>query len=48
MTVFVLPPSESWRSLVSFESRYGTCEVFESTSAEITLPERERERERLD
>ena len=35
--VFVLPPSESWRSLVSLLSRYGTCGAC-STSAVMTRP----------
>ena len=30
------------RSRVSFESRYGMCELFPSTSAEITLPRADR------
>ena len=44
MRVFVLPPSESWRSRVSLESLYGMCFDFPSTRAEITLPSAERER----
>lgn len=42
--VFVFPPKESWRSLVSFESRYGTCFVFPSTKAEITFPKAESDK----
>ena len=44
MTVFVLPPSESCRSRVSFESRYGMCCDLPSTSAEMQLPSAERDR----
>uniref|UniRef100_A0A6B0V0B1 Putative secreted protein n=1 Tax=Ixodes ricinus TaxID=34613 RepID=A0A6B0V0B1_IXORI len=38
--VRLFPPSESWSSLVSFESRYGTWEILPeaSPSAEITFP----------
>lgn len=38
--MILLPPSESWSSLVSFESLYGTCKALFvlSPSAEITLP----------
>ena len=38
MRVFVFPPSESCKSLVSFESLYGMCFDLPSTSAEMTLP----------
>ncbi len=34
----------TWRSLVNFESRYGICFDFPSTSAEITFPRAERDR----
>lgn len=36
----LLPPSESWSNLVSFESLYGTCKALFvlSPRAEITLP----------
>ena len=40
---FVFPPSESWRRRVSFESRYGICDV-PATSEEMTLPSAARER----
>jgi len=33
---------EPCRSRVSFESRYGMCELFPSTSAEMTLPSADR------
>ena len=38
ITVFVLPPSESCSRRVSFESRYGMCCDFPSTSADMTFP----------
>jgi hypothetical protein len=38
MIVFVLPPSESWSNLVSFESLYGIWCDFPSTKALITFP----------
>ena len=44
ITVFVFPPSESWSSRVSFESRYGMCCDLPSTNAEITLPKADKER----
>jgi len=34
----VLPPNESYSNLVNLESLYGTCLLFPSTKAEITLP----------
>ena len=44
ITVFVFPPSESWSSRVSFESRYGMCCDLPSTNAEITLPSADSDR----
>ena len=44
ITVFELPPSDSSRSVVSFESRYGTCVALPSERAAMTLPRAERER----
>lgn len=41
MSVWLLPPSESWSMRVSFESRYGTCTLprfVSSPSALITFP----------
>lgn len=39
MSVFVLPPKESCKSLVNFESLYGICPpFFPSTKALITFP----------
>jgi hypothetical protein len=38
ITVLVLPPNESCKSLVSLESLYGICWDLPSTRAEITLP----------
>jgi len=38
INVFVLPPSESCKRRVNFESRYGICLERLSTKAEITLP----------
>eukprot|EP00961_Rhodomonas_salina_P104982 1413713-Rhodomonas_salina.1 len=43
ITVTEFPPNESCSSRVSFESRYGTCRVFFSLSAEITFPSAESE-----
>lgn len=34
----MLPPKESYNNLVNLESLYGTCLLFPSTKAEITLP----------
>mmetsp|Transcript_3720 Transcript_3720/g.13716 ORF Transcript_3720/g.13716 Transcript_3720/m.13716 type:complete len:319 (-) Transcript_3720:544-1500(-) len=42
--VLELPPSAFCSSRVSFESRYGTYDDFESTSAEITLPSADSDR----
>lgn len=39
----MLPPSESYNNLVSFESLYGMCPV-PSTSALITLPRADSDR----
>ena len=44
MHVFVLPPSESYKILVSFESQYGTCFLLLSTRAEMTFMRAVRER----
>uniref|UniRef100_A0A3B5BLB6 Uncharacterized protein n=1 Tax=Stegastes partitus TaxID=144197 RepID=A0A3B5BLB6_9TELE len=44
MTVFALPPRESWSSRVSLESLYGTWVLFPSTRAEMTFPRAERDR----
>mmetsp|Transcript_49792 Transcript_49792/g.82625 ORF Transcript_49792/g.82625 Transcript_49792/m.82625 type:complete len:206 (-) Transcript_49792:509-1126(-) len=44
ITVWHAPSSESFSSLVSFESRYGIWVDRPSTSAEIQLPRAERER----
>ncbi|CAG5928390.1 unnamed protein product [Menidia menidia] len=44
MTVLAFPPKESCSSLVSFESRYGTCPLRPSANAEITFPRADRER----
>ena len=44
ITVLVFPPSESWSSRVSFESRYGMCCDLPSTRAEMQLPRAESER----
>jgi hypothetical protein len=38
MTVLVLPPNESFKILVSLESRYGMCSFLPSTNADITFP----------
>ena len=38
ITVLEFPPSESCRSLVSLEFRYGMCVLLPSTNAEMTLP----------
>uniref|UniRef100_A0A182J2R4 Uncharacterized protein n=1 Tax=Anopheles atroparvus TaxID=41427 RepID=A0A182J2R4_ANOAO len=38
MVVRALPPSDSCRMRVSFESRYGMCVLLPSARAEITLP----------
>jgi hypothetical protein len=38
MTVLAFPPNESCRSLVNFESRYGTKPPFPSTRDDITFP----------
>lgn len=40
----MFPPKESWSNLVSFESRYGMCFDFPSTSADITFPSALRDR----
>ena len=42
MMVLVLPPNESCRRRVSFESRYGMCLPLPATSADMTLPGWER------
>lgn len=34
----MLPPSESYNNLVSFESLYGICALLPSANVEITLP----------
>ena len=44
ITVLEFPPSESCRSLVSLEFRYGMCVLLPSTSAEMTLPSVESDR----
>ena len=36
MVVFALPPSESCKRRVSFESRYGMCVLFPSTCVQQT------------
>lgn len=41
IAVFEFPPSESFKSLVSLELRYGMCVLFPSTNAEITFPKTE-------
>ena len=44
MIVLVLPPNESWRSLVNLLSLYGIWWVLPSTKADITLPSAERDK----
>jgi len=44
MTVLELPPSESCRSLVNLEFRYGICWDFPSTSADMTFPRVDNDR----
>lgn len=44
ITVLEFPPSESCKSRVNFELRYGTCAAFESIKALITLPSEERDK----
>lgn len=44
MHVFTLPPKESCKSLVSLESRYGTCLLLPSTSDVITFIRADSER----
>lgn len=44
MTVFELPPRESWSNRVNWELRYGMWVLFPSTSADMTLPRVDRDR----
>jgi len=44
MTVFVLPPKESYSKRVNLESLYGICPTLPSTRALITLPRADNER----
>ncbi len=44
IVVRALPPSDSWRMRVSFESRYGMCDLLPSASAAITLPSADSDR----
>lgn len=41
MVVLALPPSDSCKIRVNFESLYGMCDLFPSANAEITLPKAE-------
>lgn len=38
MVVLAFPPSDSCKIRVSFESRYGMCDLLPSANAEITFP----------